>query len=349
MKGVFRTLAPIAAILAVFSTGAAAQKSAKKPLTKVNVGILYITADAGIMIAKEKGYFEEEGLDVEIIRFTGGADQIPLIATGRLDVGNGAVTPGLLNAYRRGIDVPIVSGKTYIASDNSTGDMMLMRTDLWESGKRMAKDLKGLKIAVSSIQSTMINHVMRSVLKSGLTRNDVEIVEMPFTQYVPALKNKAVDAVWPLSPFLETIADREKLAVRMPDTALSVVSPGQTSTVMFYSPDFMKTPAAVSFLAAHLRGQRDYHRAISEGTGNRAEICGIIKKYLPFIPENCGKVSMSAVPVNGEVNVESLEAFQKDWLEWDLMPEAADIRAKVNTSILSEAVAKVGKYQPRKP
>jgi NitT/TauT family transport system substrate-binding protein len=351
MRQPLRILPALASILTLFAcsvAGAVAQEAAKKPLRKVSVGILYISADAGIMIAKEKGYFDEMGLDVEIVRFKGGADQIPLISTSRLDVGNGAATPGLFNAYRRGIDVPIVSGKTYISPNNTTGDMMLMRNDHWEAGKRTARDLKGLKIAVSSIQSTMINHVMRNVLRGGLKREDVEIVEMPFPQYIPALKNKAVDAVWPLSPFLEAIADREKLAVRMPDTALSIVSPGQTSTLMFYSPEFMKSDAAVPFLVAHLKGQRDYHRAIHEGTGDRAEVCGIIKKYLPFIPANCGRVSMSAVLVNGEVNIDSLEAFQRDWLAWGIMTEPADIRAKVNTSILNQAIARLGQYEPRK-
>src|ERR1700751_2967167 len=89
------------------TTSFAADQQAPATLHKVTVGLIYIAADAGIFFPKEKGYFPEQGIEVDLNRFTSGGDQIPLLASDKLDVGSGGSTPGLFNAYLRGFDVPI--------------------------------------------------------------------------------------------------------------------------------------------------------------------------------------------------------------------------------------------------
>ena len=111
-----RNLAAVALAMAFISavpTAALAQPS----LRKVTVGVLYLVADAGLFIAKDRGYFAQEGLDVEFTRFSSGGDVVALLATNRLDVGSGSATPGLFNSYIRGVVAPIVSSKAILSKE----------------------------------------------------------------------------------------------------------------------------------------------------------------------------------------------------------------------------------------
>ena len=54
-------------------------------LTTIKVGYVPITVVAPIYVAKELGYFAEEGLDVQLEAFPGGPDLVILTASGQLD------------------------------------------------------------------------------------------------------------------------------------------------------------------------------------------------------------------------------------------------------------------------
>lgn len=56
-----------------------------KPL-KLRIGWVFAMANAPALIAKEKGYFKEEGLDVEILSFTSGPIVHQALAAGELDM-----------------------------------------------------------------------------------------------------------------------------------------------------------------------------------------------------------------------------------------------------------------------
>ena len=62
-----------------------------KPAAEVvKVGSSPVLSSAGIFLALEKGYFKEEGIEVELVPFAGSsAPMLPLLAKGELDVGGG--------------------------------------------------------------------------------------------------------------------------------------------------------------------------------------------------------------------------------------------------------------------
>lgn len=346
MIRILRSTAAVALALTLCFVGKPrAEQLAQNAPRKVTVGLLYIAADAGIFIAQEKGYFAEQGLAIELNRFTSGADQIPLLATDKLDVGSGGSTPGLFNTYLRKIDVPIVASKAIISPDVHGGNVMMVRKDLYEGGVKTAKDLKGLRIVVNNLQSPSLNYVVRGLAAGGLGKDDATILGMPFEQFIPALEKKAADVVLPFSPLAETIADKMKLAIPLTETELGRTSANDTANMMFYSPRFIKSDAAKAFMLAHMKAERDYQRAIFDGGPEHDAICGIVHKYLPFVPADCAGMAMTAIDPDGRVNVESLERYQADWVKWGLMRQSADIRANVDRRFVDYAVEKLGKYQ----
>ena len=320
------------------------------PPTKVTVSILYITADVGIFLALEKGYFREQGLDIDLTRMTSGADAIALLATDKLDVGSGSATPGLFNAFKRGLPIQIVAEKSAvlpgvtIAGGATGAGRLLVRTDLRESGqiKSMA-DLKGKRIAVNSVQSTTLNYVMRGISHGGLGKDDVVFVEMPFNQFIPALEKKAVDAVMAYPPMLQTIETKMKLGIALPEADLDKTSMNDATNIMLFSEGFAKTDAAKRFLVAHLKAQRDYARMVQKG--DMLEACRAINKYVPAMPADCSGMSFTGIDPNGGVNVESLERYQKEWIQWGVMKEPADIRKNVNLEFSRNAVRVLGPFR----
>lgn len=312
--------------------------------TKVSVAILYLTADIGIFLAMARGYFAEQNLEVELTRIQSAADIIPLLGTSKLDVGSGGTTPGLLNALRRGLQVQIVTDKWSVLPPGVGLGQLLARKDLVDSGAvKTVADLKGKRIAVSSIQSTSLNYVMRGIARGGLTRNDIELVEMPFNQFIPAMEKKAIDGGMVYAPLLATLVDKLKLAVPMAEADSAKTSMGDSLNIMMYSPEFAKTDAAKRFMIAHLKGQRDYQRAV-ESKADMTPICTAMNKYVSTMPTDCGGYQFSSIDPNGGVNIASMENYQREWIEWGIMKEPADIRSHVNLEFSKNAVAVLGPF-----
>lgn len=339
----FRRLAVTLASGLVLAGSAAAQAPAGPP-TKVSVSMLFITADVGVFYGIEKGYYKEQGLEIDMQRMTSAADAIALLATDKLDVGSGSATPGLFNALKRGLPIQIVAEKSAVRpigpESNAAGSgSILVRSDLKDQVRTMA-DLKGKRIGVNNLQSTTLNYVMRGISKGGLGKDDVVFVEMPFNQFIPALQKQAVDAVMVYPPLVQTIEGKMKIAYSMPDSDLQRTSANDATNIMMFSPGFAKTDAAKRFMVAHLKAQREYMRLVQ--SGQPQDVCRVVNKYSPAMPADCAGVSFTGVDPNGVINVESLERYQKEWMDWGVMKEPADIRKSVNTEFVRNAVTVLG-------
>ena len=143
-----------------------------------------------------------------------------------------------------------------------------------------------------------------------------------------------------------TNADRMKLGVRIPGSATGITSAGDTANMMFYSANFGKSDVARAFMVAHLKGQRDYHRALFTPKGDKNTVCAMLNKHLPFVPPDCSGITMSQTDPDGQVSVKSLERFQDEWVAWGLMREKANIAANVNMDYVNFAVKQLGPYKP---
>ena len=62
-------------------------------------------------VAQKRGYFRDEGLDVNFVVFASAAQMIAPFAAGDLDAAAGAPSAGLHNAVARGIDIRMVADK----------------------------------------------------------------------------------------------------------------------------------------------------------------------------------------------------------------------------------------------
>jgi NitT/TauT family transport system substrate-binding protein len=175
-------------------------------LDKIKVGYLHTLAvDGQFWIAMEKGYFKEQGLEIEPIVFTSGIPLMQALSGGSVDVAiMGAV---IANFPSRGV------GKVFLINDIEYDTAMLFARP--EAGIKSFKDVKGKKIA--TVKGTTAHVFLHTALKkNGLdSGKDVEIVSMDMAGAVAAFISGAVPLVATWSPFHVQIREKVKGAVML--------------------------------------------------------------------------------------------------------------------------------------
>lgn len=61
-------------------------------------------------IAEEKGYFEDEGIQIDPVEANANADAMTLLATGKVDVVSNAGTSNPLQQIASGVDISVFGG-----------------------------------------------------------------------------------------------------------------------------------------------------------------------------------------------------------------------------------------------
>ena len=169
---------------------------------KVRVGHLHTLAvDGQFWIAMEKGYFKEEGLDIEPTQFTSGVPLMQALSGGSVDMAiMGAV---ISNFPSRGV------GKIFLINDIEYNTAMLFaRPEAKAKSLKELKELKGEKIA--TVKGTTAHVFLHNALKAnGLdSTKDVNIISMDMAGAVSAFVSGAVEYVCTWAPFHVTIRDK---------------------------------------------------------------------------------------------------------------------------------------------
>lgn len=149
-----------------------------------------------VWVAKEKGIFAKNGLDVSLTRFPN-VVTLPGSLGKTFDMAP-TTAPDFLNAVAGGLNLVAVAGGTVETSANRTFQVMV-RPD---SGVNSAKDLAGKRIASPGIASVMhvaFNHWLTA---NGVDPASVTAVEVPFTSMMDQLKAGRIDAAEALQPFV---------------------------------------------------------------------------------------------------------------------------------------------------
>ena len=140
---------------------------------------------APMYIAKEKGYFKEQGLDVDFY-YAAAAEIVKNVATGNVQFGFPNADSVIL-AKSQGIPVKVVN-TTY---QHGLGALIFQKS----SGIIEPKDLKDKKIGVTSFGSP--NYIQLQVMleKAGMSIDDVKIEIIGTGAIVNALVSGQVDAI----------------------------------------------------------------------------------------------------------------------------------------------------------
>jgi NitT/TauT family transport system substrate-binding protein len=324
---------------ALFAGGASA-----KELLDVPVGISPVMSSAAMFIAKEKGYFEEQGINVVINPFkASGAKMVPFLATGQLLVGGGNINAGMYNAIANDIPIRIVSDKGTVSPGHGYL-ALIVRKDHVDSGRyKSFADLKGMTMAVTAKGVSQEIVTERYLKKAGLSLKDIKFTTLGYSDMNIALANKSIDATVQIEPLVAAAVDKG-IAVRVAGD--DEIYPHQQSAAIFYSPVFIeKHPEhAKGFMVAYVKALRDYNDAFEKGKGKK-DIIAILTKHTRIkdsaIYENVVPVGLHP---DGMVNVSSLKADAQWYFEQGYLKQQPQIDNIVDLSFARHAKQVLGSY-----
>ncbi len=207
-----RSLA-IALAFVVFAAGFAAAQQLEKPAVQLAVGGKTLIAYLPLTIAERRGYFQKEGLKVEISDFAGGAKALQAVVGGSADIACGAYEHTLFMANKG------VALKAIALQANSFGLVVGVGSEKAGSYQSL-RDLKGMKFGVTAPGSASAIGLRMLLSKVGLTDNDVSIIGIGGgASSVVAVKSNKVDAVANFDPMI-SILERDDAIKTLVDTRL---------------------------------------------------------------------------------------------------------------------------------
>ncbi|MEU6646932.1 ABC transporter substrate-binding protein [Saccharomonospora sp. NPDC046836] len=144
---------------------------------------------ASIAVSQELGYFQEEGLDMNVVLTDSATTQAQQIATGK--VATGAVSPE-----------PVVIGRQPGKDLDLTYFMSYYRKNIYglqvpeDSPITSIADLKGKKVGAISLASASVTQAKIGLEEAGVPADSVTFIAIGTgAQQATAIKNKQVDAV----------------------------------------------------------------------------------------------------------------------------------------------------------
>ena len=224
---------------------------------------LFQGPNVGFIVAKEKGYYEQAGLDVTVGPGKGSGSTAQLTANKDTQFGfaDGFV---LGNSVSKGMSITMVGS---IYRRNPTAVVVLE-----ESGIKTAKDLEGKTVAIPT-GATQFQQWPAFVKGCGLDPNKVKVVSVDPAGSPPALITGKVDAIAGYAqgyvPSVEIRGNKKARILWYADCGVTAVSNG----IIVHNDLLKGDPALIrAFVAASVKG-------FLYGRTQPDEMAAIVKKY----------------------------------------------------------------------
>lgn len=321
-----------------------ASRAPLDPVVKVRTGSTGSAAESALYLALDRGYFKDEGIDFEFNRVKQGADALPSIIAGQLDIGTGNPVITYFNALSRAVDLKIVA-YFQVTPPNSKSLVLEVRKDLIDSGKyKQPTDLKGMTLGLTNTGSLWSETALS---KGGLHSSDVNIVTLSYPDMLVAFANKKIDAAMLVQPFG---LNAEKQGLAQTVMIAGELLPGTPTTVLLYGPTLSKERRDVGqrFMVGFIRAQRDLHNAFELNQGSKDDIYRSLAKYSDIkdpaqFEEVAAQGQFSGTPANGEIDLAGLETFQTYYRATGQQKDPVDFGKAVDRSFADDALQQLGR------
>jgi NitT/TauT family transport system substrate-binding protein len=333
MKKLALVALTVALLLAI--TGCGSQQTAQNnpPAEKIKLNVGYLPAVGHVLyfVAKEKGFYEQEGLDVELFQFTNSGEGMNAIKSGKLDVGSfGTAAP--LSFIAKGTPFTIFGGM------QSEGHAVVAKPENVERFKN-PQGFIGAKVATVRLASG--DAAWRNGLaKAGIDwKNQVTIQELDSpTAVLEAVKKGTADAgnIW--VPFTEMA---EQQGLKIVDWS-SQYFDGHVCCRLVAMDDNLKNKkeAFVRFSRAQIRAYDFY-------INNPDETVEILSKYVKLDKGLIKKAAYSghihSIP---DPDKKRVVAFWQAMKEIGYLQSDLDITKYINTEIYHEALSQLRTRYP---
>jgi NitT/TauT family transport system substrate-binding protein len=305
-------------------------------LAVVRVGHVPVTIYAPLFVAVERGYFEEEGMRVELLPVEGGTENVVQVAAGNFDVAGGGIGAGMLNAVARGIDFEIVA-PLHTERPPLTSPLVVSKRRFDSGEITSIADLAGGKVSTNSKGAATEYWLWRALQQGGLDFSDVEVLGVGFREVAPALESGTLDAGILGEP-LATLAEDQGFVARLSEDFIE----GFTSTVIYFNSEWAEAnpELATGFVKAYIRGARD----LNGDAWFDETVLATIEKYTGVPAAVVARANRSYHDPNGAVPIDNLMEMQRFFRAQGQLSYAEDIDMStfVNNSYAEAAVEALG-------
>jgi NitT/TauT family transport system substrate-binding protein len=315
---------------------------------RVRIASQLAASDLGHYIALERGYYRQEGLDVELVSFTDASQMIPALATDQVEAGGIGGNPAMWNAVARGVSFKLVLDKGSVRPGASFF-ALLIRRDVYDAGRgHRLEDLGGLRIAFSppGKATTTAAAMDAGLQRVGSSIDDLVIESLANADQMVALANGSIDGALLLEPF-QSRALRQGSGVRV--LGLDEMYPNFcVGNVGFSRTFYSNHVAARGLVRGYIRAVRDYNNALSGRTGaaDRAQIDEITSRYTRIDAATVHEMAPVGLNPNGYFDVESVRYMYRWFRERGFIPEPvsdAAIEDLWGTALVDEVLAELGR------
>lgn len=275
----------------------------------VKVGTLKLIGAAPLYVALEKGYFADEGLDVQLEYFAAAAPITVAVASGDVDVGATGITASLFNAIAGGSKMYLVADRGSEKPGYRLNSLVTSRAR-YDAGLQSVQDLKGTRIGITSLGSTYHYQIGRILELNGLSLDEVELVPLRnISIMLEAVREGTVDAAL-VSPPWGRHAEEEgwgKILFWAGD-----MMPYQVTGVFYGDSMRQRGDVGVRFMRAYIRGVRWYmDAAFGDNPEALEELVDMVARHTGAARDAIAE-SLSYIDPDARPDVEDLMQ-QQDW------------------------------------
>jgi len=185
-------------VTGVAAFGLTAHPAAEAQLTKVRVSTIPIVDTAPLQVGIAKGFFAEQGLEVDTSPTAGGAAGLPARAAGQVQITFSNIVSIVLGA-KQGLGFEVISGGSATADTVPEAAGLVTKRG---SALKTGKDMEGKRIAVNTRNNIIWLYLRAWVQATGGNPDSVTYLEVPFPQMIDAVRGDRVDAAFVVDPFL---------------------------------------------------------------------------------------------------------------------------------------------------
>ncbi|MDA1285384.1 MAG: ABC transporter substrate-binding protein [Rhodobacterales bacterium] len=282
---------------------------------KINVGALRFTSHAATFVALERGYFADEGLEVDLRFFEAAQPMAVAVASKDVDYAVTAISGGLISLAQKGATKVI--GGALSEEPGIDGSQIIVSQKAFDAGITDPSKLDGATWALTQTGSSFHYTGSQVAKHFGITLKYKPLQKVG--AIIGALKSSQVDA-WAIVPHIaKPLAGSGAVHII---GAISDYIPDYQVTVVFTSADNAANERAKTeaFLRAFSRGADDFNAALIDktlGEDAAVEMVKIIHKYV-YADRPYEKAAPSII--NGAMRINKNAALNvgnvKAQLEW---------------------------------
>lgn len=244
------------------SQGAAQQPKGNLEKGSIKVAVLADTATAPAFLAKQNGYFQQEGLQVDLVSAASGPAALNGLIGGDYDIAYSSYVP-FFAAQASG-----VASLKIVSDASSLPEKAFMVMVARDSPFKQPQDLANKTIAVSDVHTVSDLLVLSMFKAHGVNANNVQWAPVPFPNMPTAIGQHRVDAAAVTEPFV-TNASRTVSALPLVDLG---TGPAQDFPLTGYG-------ATEKFANANPNTVRAFQRAYARASADAQDR----SKILPFV------------------------------------------------------------------